>query len=201
MGGPHLRSRPAPPRRRAPLPAQRAGRRLLPRVRDNARGVTLLEVLVAVAVMGLILGPTLYVMTQGTRTEASTRRQFSQQEQAYRVLREIVDGRDEVPGLRQARAVSINGGLSFLAGSSSATYYLADGKLYRKVCPVPPCAVEDPVTPSGGTEVLADVQAFQVTRSGRLLTITLEVRTPATGTGGSATGVRLTTKVLGRNLP
>lgn len=195
------RPRPGAAAPRRGRPTRAPGRHLLPRLAADRRGVTLLEVLLAVAVMGLLLGPALYLFTQGTRTEADTRRQFAHQERAYRVLTEIADGRDEIPGLRAAAAVSVNGGLSFRAGASSATYYLDGGRLYRKACTTPPCDPEDPVVPAGGTPVLEDMTAFQATRTGRLVTITLEVHTPAGGVGSSPTGVRLTTKVLLRNLP
>lgn len=172
----------------------------------DERGFTLIEMLVTVAIIGLILAPVLTILTQGTRTEATTSKQFSQQEQAYKVFRQIVDGVSKrtalVPGLLQARALNTGGGLAFQVENTIVTYYSADGSLYRKTCDTgtPGCAVS-PIDPTGGTAILPNVQQFAATQAGQLVTLQLEVHSPARTTGGSDTGIRLVTEVVVRNLP
>lgn len=178
--------------------------RRTPLTRDE-RGLTLLETLVTVAIIGLILLPVMTIWTQGNRTEATASRQFTQQEKAFKVLREIVDGVDRgsatVPGLRRATEIELDvvpGGLAFKVENTIVTYYSTGESLYRKSCEG--CDLI-PIERSGGTEVLTDVQDFTLDQEDRLITVRLEVRSPSLGTGSSDTGVRLTTKVIARNLP
>lgn len=173
-------------------------------LRDR-RGVTLLEVLVALAVMGLLLTPVLLILTQGTRTDATARRQFGRQEKAYRVLQEVVDGwRDggePVPGLRQARDVLATapgpaGRLSYRLPSEDAVSYCADGAakaLYRYRAPVCPPT-------NSGTPILTGVTDFGASQSDNIVSLVLEVGGTEPGTVGDAR-VRLVTKVTPRNRP
>lgn len=172
----------------------------------NERGLTLVEMMLTMAIVALILLPVFTFMRQGTTTEATAGRQFNQQEKAFRILRELADGVDRgsttMPGLRGATEVNVTGGLVYKAGTSIVTYYSAGESLYRKSCDSgSPGCVLTPIDPASGAEILTDVQDFSLDQDGRLVTVELEVRSPARTTGSSGTGLRLTTKVVVRNLP
>lgn len=177
-----------PPRRHSPA---------LRRLRDQA-GMTLLDLLVAAAIMALILTPVLYILTQGTRTEATASRQFTLQEKAHRVLGRIVDGQDAGTGLRQASEVveAAADRLSYRLSSGKQVSYCADGhgNLFRyedQDCPPVP----------GGDPILTDVVDFSAAGPGAddLVDLVLEVRRSGAGGGGGDPGVRLATRVRLRN--
>lgn len=161
--------------------------------------MTLLDLLVAMAIMALILTPILYILTQGTRGEATASRQFDLQEKAHRVLGRIVDGGEAGTGLRQASAVveAATDRLSYRLPAGTQVSYCRDDAadaLYRYE------GQDCPATPSGDP-ILTDVVDFSASgpNADGLVDLVLEVRRTGAGAGGGDPGVRLATRVRLRN--
>lgn len=174
----------------------------------NEKGLTLIELLVSIALTGLIMAPILTIAMQGMRTEAAARYRYSAQEGAHKRFREIIEGVNrksvDMPGLRGAAELATSAdGVAYRVGERVVTYYyLAGGALYRKSCRTgPDCPVA--VDPAGGEGVLTNVTEFAVTPDpgGRsIIAVDLGITIPARDKGNPA-NIHLTTKVNARNLP
>lgn len=173
----------------------------------NEEGLTLVELLISFALIGLIMAPILTIAMQGTRTEAAARYRYSAQEGAHKRFREIIEGvnrkNSEIPGLRGAAELTTSAdGVGYRVGERVVTYYLAGGTLYRKSCRTgPDCPVA--VDPTGGEGVLTNVTGFAVIPDpdGRsIIAVDLGITIPARDKG-NPDNIHLTTKVKARNLP
>lgn len=164
----------------------------------DEKGMTLVEVVVVIVIVGLLMGPLLSLFSQGYRLSAQATGQSQIQNEANRVLAEICEGNAPAgrPGLLQAEAVAVSPvGLALRSGGQVVTYYLASGSIYRKVA-----AVTGPlrVDPSGGEAILSGVKSFTVGPGGLLYSLRLEMEHP--NPDGTVNRFTLQTAVRPRNL-
>lgn len=164
----------------------------------NEKGFTLVEATVVLAILGLLLGPVLTLLTQGYSFRAQAGGQSQVQNEANRILSGICEGDPGAgwPGLLAAQGVAISPtGLAFLSGGRVITYYYSDAALYRKTAPY---AGSLSVDPTGGEEILSDVKGFAVSRSGSLYSLRLEMA--HVNPDGTTNRITLQTAVRPRNL-
>lgn len=136
----------------------------------RAAGLTLVEVVVAVAVLGVVAAGLHQVALQFTTGYHRVTGQAYARERAAAVLRVLLDGSGEEPGLRAAREVRVapgGEGIAYLAGEEGRTpivveYFRVGSRLYRSVHP------DEGGWPrwAGGTAVLEGVRALSVSWEG-----------------------------------
>lgn len=162
------------------------------------RGLTLLEAVVSVAILGIVVLAINQAWVQFTTGYARTTEQAYRQERAVAVLRELVDGVGEEPGLRAAcevRTASGGDGIAYAvrrAGGERRVveYYLAGSELYRSAREWYDGWPEW----TGGSVVLTGVSAFSInSESGGLYRIRLSLQ--------GEPGIALVTGVRARNAP
>ncbi|AOQ23180.1 hypothetical protein MTAT_17100 [Moorella thermoacetica] len=170
----------------------------------NNKGFTLVEVMVVIAIIGLISVPIYDIYLRGWQVNTKTFRQTNAQDAAVKVLEEICDGfmnnSARVQGLRGAGAVTYDSTeynrFAYLAGTSVVSYYLNDDVLYRSVLPYTGSVV---INETGGVQIAGNVKNFIVKPdSGKLVSITLVI-----GQGSDVNtknDITLATKILPRNL-
>ncbi|GEA15371.1 hypothetical protein E308F_16150 [Moorella sp. E308F] len=170
----------------------------------DSKGFTLVEVMVVVAIIGLIAIPIYDIYLRGWQANTKAFRQTNTQDAAVKVMEEICDGFTNngarVEGIRGAGAVTFDSPdysrFAYLAGTSVVSYYLNDGVLYRSVHPDNGSVV---INETGGVQIAGNVKNFMVKPdSGKLVSITLEI-----GQGSDVntkSDITLATKILPRNL-
>ncbi|MDI6895178.1 MAG: prepilin-type N-terminal cleavage/methylation domain-containing protein [Bacillota bacterium] len=167
-------------------------------MRHGHKGLTLVEVVVTVAVLGIAVlaidqAWVLFAAGYGRTTEQAYR-----QERAVAVLRELVDGAGDEPGLRAAcevRTASGGDGIAYAvrrAGGERRVveYYLVGSEVYRSARDWYDGWPEW----TGGSVALTGVSAFSInSESGGLYRITLSLQ--------GEPGIALVTGVQARNAP
>ena len=185
-----------------------AGRLVLLRRGGGQGGFTLVEMIIGMALLGLILVATLSVTTSGWRAEVKASTDFEVQTIARDMLNRIVSGdpRPTVPvkGLRSAREFVTDPDYPALAyrvtwkdssevqHDDAVSYYVSGGRIYRVVSPyVAPLSI---VT-TGGTELADKVASFVISPSGAVpVLLVLTITHPRGAT------ITVQTRVTPRNL-
>ncbi len=178
----------------------------------DSRGSTLIEVVVAVAILAIITIPITSALTGGLRSQASAAFNFEVQETAQEGFSRILDGEtrggDKVGGLRNAIQActegdntSCSGGIAFLLPpleTNQVVSYRQEGsRLIRTVCYLDQTGCALNVPKEGGTPVMENVTRFQVNRdqaNPRVIKLIIEVKKEAPVTGPA--GVILETSVM-----
>ncbi|MDI6823825.1 MAG: prepilin-type N-terminal cleavage/methylation domain-containing protein [Bacillota bacterium] len=158
--------------------------------REN--GLTLIEAVVTVAILGIVVAAVNQVWVQFATGYERTTDQAYRQERAVAVLRELVDGVGQDPGLRAAlevRTTPGDSGIAYVAARAGGErivveYYLVGSQLYRSAR----AWYEGWPQWSGGSVVLTRVATFSISWESGLYRITLALE----GDQGAAlvTGVR-----------
>ncbi|MHB1127013.1 MAG: prepilin-type N-terminal cleavage/methylation domain-containing protein [Bacillota bacterium] len=176
----------------------------------DQRGMTLIEMVVAAVIIGLLAGPIVNLFQKGLELSSKTTEQSTIQMDTQKVLNEIVggftySGVGKLPGVRAATEIITNQAvhaLGYQGGDRKIIYYLSDGALYRYVGSSGETLIAGDLTaPTGGSQVLRDVIEFTPGPDGtltasQLLSIVLET---GKGTGIRKVGIRLETNILRRN--
>jgi len=148
-------------------------------VGHREKGLTLIEVVVTAAILGIVVAAVSQVWVQFATGYGRTTDQAHRQERAVAVLRELVDGAGQEPGLRAAlevRTAPNGNGIAYVATGAGGErvvveYYLVGSQLYR-------CARawrhgEWWPQWSGGSVVLTGVAAFSISWESGLYRIRL----------------------------
>lgn len=140
-------------------------------------GLTLIEVVVTVAILGLVVAAVNQVWVQFATGYERTADQVYRHERAVAVLRELVDGAGQEPGLRAAlevRTAPGGNGIAYVAARAGGErivveYYLVGSQLYRSAR----AWYEGWPRWTGGSVVLTRVAAFSISWESGLYRITL----------------------------
>lgn len=177
---------------------------------DNDRGLTLIELMVAITIAIVVLAPIYEVLLTGNKVQIKSFSQVDLQEKTQQVLLELVEGKVvdglRTGGLRQASqapsmvAVDTNKGIAFASAGKLVTYYLEDSKIFYKDDAYQGTV---PLNFSGGSPVLENVQSFQIqefidlgsTKKSYQVTIHAAKALPANGQNA----VTFSTRVVPRN--
>ncbi|MEW5933280.1 MAG: prepilin-type N-terminal cleavage/methylation domain-containing protein, partial [Bacillota bacterium] len=143
--------------------------------REN--GLTLIEAVVTMAILGIVVAAVNQVWVQFATGYERTTDQAYRQERAVAVLRELVDGVGQEPGLRAAlevRTAPDGNGIAYVAARAGGErivveYYLAGSELYRSAR----AWYEGWPQWSGGSVVLTQVATFSISWESGLYRITL----------------------------